>query len=47
MAVRIGLVAVIRLFFSDDRFITLCSHCEASFGKFTLERLLLSVPDIR
>ena len=46
IGVRFGLDPVIRLFYSDDRFITLSSHCEASFGKFTLERQLPPIPDI-
>jgi hypothetical protein len=47
MNARKGLKAVIRLFYSDDRFITLRSHCEPSFGKFAIEGPLSPAPHIR
>jgi len=39
--------AVIRVFFSDDRFVAFSSHCGPSIGNFGHGRLLSPAPDVR
>ena len=45
--VRYGLNAVIRLFFSDDRFVALSSRSQMEIQSFGSERLLSPAPDVR